>query len=107
MHRPWRRAGHDSIHEDHIVIRAPSLDERERIPSVNFGFEPQVPKPLRDQHAGLIISAMTIPAANNLRFDDLHIDDLHTIEPDQTSISHASRSICSFKKWVAQEMQGS
>lgn len=107
MHRPWRRAGHDSIHEDHIVIRAPPLGERERIPSMNFGFEPQSPKPFRYHNAGLIIPTMSISTADDLCFDDLHIDDLHTIEPDQTSISHASRSICSFKKWVAQEMHGS
>lgn len=103
MHRPWRRAGHDSIHEDHIVIRAPSLDERERIPSVNVGFKPQSPKPFRYHNTGLIIPTMPIPTA-----DDLHIADLHiTIECAPGSISHASRSICSFKKWVAQEMQGS
>lgn len=102
MHSARRRAGHDCVHKDHIIIRSPSLDERERITSVNFGFEPQFPKPPRDHNAGLIISAMPIPTADNL-----HIEDLYSIEQAPANSSHSSRSICSFKKWVAQEIHGS
>ena len=103
MHRARWSTSHDCIHEDHIVIRSPSLDERERIPSVNFGFELEVTKPLRDHNTGLIIPTMPIPTA-----DDLHIADLHiTIECAPASISYASRSICSFRKCVAHEMHGS
>jgi hypothetical protein len=65
---------HDCIDQDRIVIRSPSLDECERIPGVNVGFEPKLSKPLHDQDAGLIVSAMPIPTADDLHTDDLYIE---------------------------------
>ncbi len=41
MHRANWSTSHDCIHQDHIVIRSPSLDECERIPGVKVGFKPK------------------------------------------------------------------
>src|SRR6266496_857273 len=90
VHCAAQSAGHDRIDQDDVLLALPACNQFKSIATLNLRRNSHLTQALGHQHSRSIVHAIAVATANDLR--------LH---------SFSWRSTVSFRKCVAQEMQGS